>query len=253
VKFTRRGGRIQARLERVHSQVEVSVSDTGVGLSPAFLPHIFERFRQADSRFSRQHGGLGLGLAISRHLVEMHGGTITAESDGGDMGSTFRVCIPVMPGVRPADAERGSALRAKEPRAGRPSIERLDGLRVVAVDDEEDALILLRDILQAAGASVTTVRSPAAAAAVVEGTRPDVFITDIGMKEMDGFRVLAQVRESTVPDVSRVPAVALTAYARSEDRLMALKVGFQMHLAKPIDPDELVAAVRTLTRRPDAS
>ncbi len=248
VKFTRRGGRIHAHLERVHSHVEVVVSDTGVGLSAAFLPHVFERFRQADSRFSREHGGLGLGLAISRHLVEMHGGTIVAESEGEGRGSTFRVRIPVMLGVRPSDVERILAPRVDEQTAAGPSNRRLDGLRVVAVDDEEDALTLLRDILQAAGASVTTVRSPVAAPAIVEVARPDVLITDIGMKEMDGFKLLEEVRRSSVPDVSRVPAVALTAYARSEDRVMALRVGFQMHLAKPIDPDELIAAVRTLAR-----
>jgi CheY-like chemotaxis protein len=229
--------------------VEVAVTDTGVGLSPEFLPHVFERFRQADSRFSREHGGLGLGLAISRHLVEMHGGTISAESEGQGKGATFRVRIPVMLGARPKNAEWGYPQRAADSRADRATMERLDGLRVVAVDDEEDALTLLRDILQAAGASVTTVRSSTAAAAIVECTRPDVLITDIGMTEMDGFQLLDKVRHSQAPEVSRVPAVALTAYARSEDRLMALRAGFQMHLAKPIDPDELVAAVRTLARR----
>jgi PAS domain S-box-containing protein len=246
VKFTRRDGRIEAQLSSGESHVDVRVTDTGIGLSSAFLPHVFERFRQADSKFSRSHGGLGLGLAISRHLVEMHGGTISAESAGENQGATFRVSIPIVQQAGRSDAARSDAAPLWD-RGGTAFLgERLDGVRVLAVDDEEDALTLLRDILQTAGASVTTVQSPAAAPAVAEAMCPDVFITDIGMKDVDGFALLSQLRHSKVEEVSRVPSIALTAYARSEDRLMALRLGFQRHLAKPIDPDELVSAVRSL-------
>jgi PAS domain S-box-containing protein len=246
VKFTRRGGHIEAELIAGESHLEVRITDTGIGLSSAFLPHVFERFRQADSKFSRAHGGLGLGLAISRHLVEMHGGTISAESAGENLGATFRVSIPSTQHSRQAIEETSSTASAAKRESGASAAERLDGVRVLAVDDEEDALTLLRDILQTAGASVITVQSPAAAREVAEAMRPDVFITDIGMKDVDGFALLSQLRHSNIESVSRVPSIALTAYARSEDRVLALRLGFQRHLAKPIDPDQLVSAVRSL-------
>jgi signal transduction histidine kinase/CheY-like chemotaxis protein len=249
VKFTPGGGRIEVRLESGPSHVEVVVSDTGIGLEAAFIPHLFERFRQADGRLSREHGGLGLGLAISRYLVEMHGGTIAAESEGEGRGATFRVRLPVTLAVPSLPVEGGAMPSATETMAASTPLARLDGVRVVAVDDEEDALGLLREVLETAGASVSAVQSPASALAVVERIRPDVLITDIGMPGMDGFELLAKIRQSAMPEVSRVPAAALTAYARSEDRLRALRAGFQIHLAKPIDPAELVAAVRMLARQ----
>jgi signal transduction histidine kinase/CheY-like chemotaxis protein len=244
VKFTPKGGHIDIRLERLHSRVELVVRDTGIGIPAAFIPHLFERFTQADGGFARDHGGLGLGLAISRHLVEMHGGTIAGESAGPGAGATFRIALPVMLGSRAANADRGIEPRA--PAGVEKNAVPLEGLRVVAVDDEEDGLALLREILEFAGALVTTVRFPAAALEVIERARPDVLIADIGMPGMDGLELLSQVRRSADPEVRRVPAAALTAYARSEDRLTALRAGFQIHLAKPIDPAELIAAVRTL-------
>lgn len=248
VKFTSRGGRIHVHLQAVDSQVEIVVSDTGLGISPEFLPHIFERFRQAEAGTTRKHGGLGLGLAIARHLVEMHGGTIHAASDGDGTGSTFRVRLPLMivhaepyPG-----GKRGHA--PSDQRTGE-QVPDLGGLRVMAVDDDSDALKLLRDILEAAGARVITVNSAEAALAKLESERPQVLVADLGMPHMDGFELIKQVRRLPDKRLSEIPAAALTAYARSGDRAKSLRSGFEMHLAKPIDPAELIAAIGALARR----
>ena len=248
VKFTPRHGRVQIRLEQVNSHVEVVVSDTGIGIAPGFLPYVFERFRQADAGTTRKTGGLGLGLAIVRHIVEMHGGTVHAASAGEGQGSTFRVCLPVMiVHVQPAESKR------EHPRSQRQepltSLGDLHGIRVVAVDDEEDALTLLRAVLETAGAEVTTVSSSADVLDKIAAVRPQVVILDLGMPDMDGFQLIERIRGSANPDVRDVHAAALTAFARSEDRTRALKSGFEMHLAKPVDPGELVASVATLARR----
>lgn len=248
VKFTPRGGRIQVRLEAVNSNVEIVVSDTGLGISPEFLPHIFERFRQAEAGPTRKHGGLGLGLAIARHLVEMHGGTIHAASDGEGNGSTFRVRLPLM--IVHAEPYLGD--KREHPRSsqrGGDHVPDLDGVRVMAVDDDSDALKLVRDILEAAGARVITVNSAEAALAKLESERPQVLVADLGMPQMDGFELIKQVRRLPDKGLSGIPAAALTAYARSGDRAKSLRSGFEMHLAKPIDPAELVAAVGALARR----
>ena len=251
VKFTPKGGRVQVRLERVNSHVELIVSDTGVGITPEFLPFVFERFRQADSVASRRTGGLGLGLAIVRHIIEMHGGTVDAASAGEGQGATFTVRLPVMI-IQP---ERLRTPR-EHPRTERllplKKLEDLAGVRVVAVDDEPDALSLLRVVLEAAGAEVTTFAAPQKALEQLKTLRPDVMVIDLGMPEMDGYEFITRVRSSTDPDVRRVPAAALTAFARSEDRTKALRSGFEMHLAKPVDPGELVASVLTLVRRSHA-
>jgi CheY-like chemotaxis protein len=245
VKFTARGGRVHLRVERINSHVEIVVSDTGVGIAPEFLPHVFERFRQGDSRFSRTHGGLGLGLAISRQLVEMHGGTIRAESDGVGKGATFRVALPIMIAHdrRHTGPDRVHPL-AKGATGVLPSA-RLDQLCVLAVDDDPDALSLLAEILRDAGATVVTARSGVEAIERLQADGADVLIADIGMPGMDGFELIRAIRESEW-DARHIPAAALTAYARSEDRTRALAEGFQMHLAKPIEPSELTAAVRRL-------
>jgi PAS domain S-box-containing protein len=248
VKFTPRGGRVQIVLQRVNSHVEIAVSDTGIGIRPDFLPYVFDRFRQADGAITRKAGGLGLGLAIVRHIVEMHGGTVDASSPGEAMGATFRVRLPVMI-VHPAPAGE----RREHPRAER--LERLTGLgdltgiRVLAVDDEEDALALLRVVLEAAGAEVTTVGSPFAALQQIADVCPHALVVDLGMPGMDGFELIRQIRSSANAAVRDVPAAALTAFARSEDRTKALRSGFELHLAKPVDPGELVASVATLVRR----
>jgi PAS domain S-box-containing protein len=248
VKFTPKDGRVQVRLERVDSHTEIVVSDTGIGISPDFLPYVFERFRQAEAATTRKTGGLGLGLAIVRHIVEMHGGTVHAASAGEDQGVTFRVRLPLMI-VQPEP----QGVRREHPRTERlqrlTALGNLRGIHVLAIDDEEDALTLLRVVLEAAGAEVTTVVSPFAAVERIAAVRPQALVVDLGMPEMDGLELISRIRASTNPDVRDVPAAALTAFARSEDRTKALRSGFEMHLAKPVDPGELVASVATLVRR----
>jgi PAS domain S-box-containing protein len=248
VKFTPKGGRIQVRLERVNSQVEISVSDTGIGITDEFLPYVFDRFRQAEGGTTRRTGGLGLGLAIVRHIVEMHGGSVNAASAGEGKGATFRIRLPVMI-VHPDPGESTRQHPRTEHLKPLTDLADLTGIRVVAIDDDQDALTLLRVVLEAAGAEVTTVSSAVEAPRTVEEKKPHVVVLDIGMPEMDGFDVIARIRASNDPLVRNVPAAALTAFARSEDRTKALRSGFEMHLAKPIDPGELVASVATLARR----
>ena len=248
VKFTPRNGRVQVRLERVNSHIEIVISDTGMGIRSDFLPFVFERFRQADIGTTRKSAGLGLGLAIVRHLVEMHGGTVHAASAGEGAGATFRVRLPLMI-VQPEALE---PLR-QHPRTDRlhalTALGDLQGIRVLAVDDEEDSLGLLRLVLEAAGAEVITVGSSLAAQGRIEAEQPDVLIFDLGMPDIDGFELISRVRDSANANVRNIPAAALTAFARSEDRTKALRSGFEMHLAKPVDPGELVASVAMLARR----
>jgi PAS domain S-box-containing protein len=248
VKFTPRGGRVEARLERVNSHVQIIVSDTGVGIRPDFLPHVFERFRQAEGGPTRKAGGLGLGLAIVRHIVEMHGGTVDASSSGENQGASFRVTLPLM--TLPAET---LPLPREHPRAERrrplTMLGDLKGIRVLAVDDEEDALMLLKVVLEAAGAEVLTARSPVTALEWIASLKPHVLVVDLAMPEMDGFELIRRIRTMGDPSVRAIPAAALTAFARSEDRTKALRSGFEMHLAKPVDPGELVASVATLARR----
>jgi PAS domain S-box-containing protein len=248
VKFTNRGDRIQVRLERVNSHTEVIISDTGAGISAEFLPHIFERFRQEDSGTTRAQGGLGLGLAIARHIVEMHGGSIEAASDGVGHGSTFRILLPLMiVHGRTVDGER---VHPQAERAGAPiTIPNLLGIRVVAVDDDSDALRLVKEIVEASGAEVWTSDSATGALELIAARRPDVLVADLGLPHMDGFELIARVRQLGDERLRNVAAAALTAYARSEDRAKALRSGFQLHLSKPIDPGELLAAIAALARR----
>jgi len=248
VKFTPRGGHVQVRLQRANSHIEISVSDSGVGIREDFLPHLFERFRQADSTTTRAHGGLGLGLAIARQIVELHGGTIHAFSGGEGKGATFRIELPAIvhsavvvsaePRVHPRTQVRVTPMHDHA----------LSDVRVLAVDDDADALNLVREILETAGAQVFTAASAPAALAVLEEQSPDVLISDLSMPGMDGFELIQRVRTLT-NEKKDIPAAALTAYARSEDRARALRTGFEMHLAKPIDPSELIAAVVSLARR----
>ena len=248
VKFTPRDGRVQVRLQRVNSHVEIVVSDTGEGIRPDFLPYVFEQFRQGEGGTTRKTGGLGLGLAIVRHIVEMHGGTVHAASAGEGQGATFRVLLPLMiVHPEPLEARREHPRTAlRDPLA---DLVDLRGIRVLAIDDEEDAMTLLRVVLETAGAEVTTLSSPVTALERVEALKPDVLVVDLGMPVMDGFEFIARVRASSNPAVRVVPAAALTAFARSDDRTKALRSGFEMHLAKPVDPGELVASVATLARR----
>jgi PAS domain S-box-containing protein len=248
VKFTPRNGRVQVRLERVNSQVDIVVSDTGIGIRADFLPHVFERFRQADAGTTRKTGGLGLGLAIVRHIVEMHGGTVDASSAGEGQGATFRVRLPLMI-MHPAALDTRGEHPRTERREALTGLGDLRGIRVLAIDDEEDALTLLRVVLETAGAEVTTLSSPLTALDCIAEVKPHVLVVDLGMPEMDGFELITRIRQSTNAATRHLPAAALTAFARSEDRTKALRSGFEMHLAKPVDPGELVASVATLARR----
>jgi PAS domain S-box-containing protein len=248
VKFTPRHGRVQIRLERVNSHVEVVVSDTGIGIARDFLPHVFDRFRQAEAATTRKAGGLGLGLSIVRHIVEMHGGTVQATSEGEGHGSTFRVRLPLMI-LHPERLIEPRTHPRTERMAPLTGLGDLTGTRVMAIDDDEDALALLRVVLETTGAEVTTLGSGAAALEQIEAFKPHALVVDLGMPQMDGFEFIRRLRDSSNAAVRDIPAAALTAFARSEDRTKALRSGFEMHLAKPVDPGELVASVATLVKR----
>jgi CheY-like chemotaxis protein len=249
VKFTPKHGTVQVRLDRVDSHIQIVVSDSGIGISREFLPYVFDRFRQAEAATTRKTGGLGLGLAIVRHIVDMHGGSVQALSAGEGEGATFQVQLPLM-SVQPLGPDPRREHRPTERMGPLAKLGDLSGIHVLAVDDEEDALTLLRVVLEAAGARVTTVARPGMVVERIEEVHPDVVVIDIGMPEIDGFALIGRIRSSAQAYVREVPAAALTAFARSEDRTRALRAGFEMHLAKPVDPGELVASVARLARRP---
>jgi PAS domain S-box-containing protein len=252
VKFTERGGRVQLRLERVNSHVEITVTDTGIGIPVEFLPHVFDRFRQADAGINRVRGGLGLGLAITRHLVELQGGRIFATSDGPGTGSTFRIDLPLRSANAGVPVEE--RVHPQTPRVEQHiSVPQLQGVRILAVDDDHDALALVREILEATGADVVTADSVQQALDVLQGMTPDVLLADLGMPHLSGFDLIDRVRRSERQAIREIPAAALTAYARSEDRTKALRSGFQLHLAKPVDPGELMAAMAALAKRASAT
>ena len=253
VKFTPRGGRVQVHLQRVDSHVEIVVSDTGAGIAPELLPVIFDRFRQADSSSTREHGGLGLGLALVRHLVELHGGSVVARSEGEGKGATFAVKLPLR--LAAVDDETGAREhpRVSERVATAPIEPALNGVRVLVVDDDRDALALATAILAAARAEVRVAASAALGLADVIAWRPDVLIADIEMPGEDGLSLIKKIRAGEAgAGNARVPAIALTAYGRSEDRIRTLSAGFSMHVPKPVDPAELVTTVASLAGR-DAS
>jgi CheY-like chemotaxis protein len=243
VKFTPRGGRIVASLRRADAQVEVAVSDSGVGIPPEFMPFVFEPFRQADARFDRAQGGLGLGLAIAKQLVELHGGTIEASSAGIGRGATFTIRLPCVDGPDRSSVGEATPLPARaetQPVASKPS---LAGFHILLVDDEEDTLALFRDALEDAGASVRAVSSAQDAIRETGDWHPDLLVTDLGLPGMDGYELLRTLRASSAP--RRFPAVAVSAYARFDDRSRAIAAGFQAHVAKPVDPAALVRILRT--------
>jgi len=245
VKFTERGGRVEVRVTCANSHVGVTVRDTGIGIPAEFLPHVFDRFRQADAGITRSHGGLGLGLAITRHLVELQGGRVFAASEGLGKGSSFRIELPVNAG-RPLD-ERHPGWVSRE--HAHINVPELQGIRILAVDDDRDALALVREILEATGAVVMTADSAQHALEILDRTTPDVMLADLGMPHMSGFELIDRVRRSERAEIRQMPAVAVTAYARSEDRAKALRSGFQIHLAKPVDPGELMAVTAALVSR----
>jgi PAS domain S-box-containing protein len=249
IKFTSRGGRVQVLLERINSHVEIVVSDTGQGIAPEFLPHVFDRFRQADQRTTRQHGGLGLGLAIVKNLVELHGGSVQAASAGVDAGSTFTVRLPISP-IFQVDSDGGRVHpTASDLMAQSEFNDRLDGTAILVVDDEPDTRELLKAGLERCGARVVVAASVAEALGVIEQQIPDVLISDIGMPDEDGYELLRKLRQLPEQKGGKIPAIALTAYARVEDRLRALRSGYQMHVPKPVELAELVAVTGSLVKR----
>jgi PAS domain S-box-containing protein len=251
IKFTPKGGWVQVRLAAIDSHVEIEVADNGEGIRPDFLPYVFDRFRQADGTTTRQHSGLGLGLAIVRHLVELHGGSVRARSEGEGRGAVFSVRLPVA-AVRPKAAGQGGdgddPAHARRALAGESMLP-LSGLHVLVVDDETDARELVAAVLTESGARVVAVGSVAEALRAVERQRPDVLVSDIGMPSEDGYCLMRQLR-AMEKTVGRIPAAALTAYATVQDRTRALFAGYSSHLPKPIDPAELTAVVANLAGRP---
>ena len=247
IKFTPKGGRVTVRVTRVAQNVVITVQDSGVGISPQVMPHVFERFRQGDSSNTRNHGGLGLGLAVVRHLVELHGGQVAASSTGEGQGSTFTVTIPLLPapmsGKRPDEA--GPAADDEVP----DDATRLDGLRVLVVDPAEDVRELAARILRLGGAAVDAVGSVTDALTCLAGNVPDVLVSAIDMEGETGYSLLRKVRSLPRDVGGAVPAVALTTYSRTEDRVSALRAGFQMHMSKPVQPAELLAVVAALADR----
>jgi PAS domain S-box-containing protein len=248
IKFTQKGGQVQVLLQRVNSHLELSVSDTGIGIPASYLPHVFDRFSQKDSSTTRAFGGLGLGLAICKQLVELHGGSITAASQGEGMGATFSVQLPLSivqlddqsaPRIHPtAETQAGEML----------SLPRLEGVHVFVVDDEPDARELLRTVLQDQGAKVTTFGSAHDALVALKTTKPTVLVCDVGMPKMDGYQLIRTLRAEESRS-GRIPALALTAFARAEDRKRSLVAGYQAHLAKPFDVGELILVIADLVGR----
>jgi CheY-like chemotaxis protein/anti-sigma regulatory factor (Ser/Thr protein kinase) len=258
VKFTPEGGRVELRMEGADDSVRITVSDTGRGIEPEFLPFVFDPLRQADSSSARRYGGLGLGLSLVKHLVELHGGTITVASEGAGRGAAFTVTLPrrqsefiaaPTPAVAPREVRMEGAITMDRDLS-------LEGLSVLVVDDQEEARELLTQALSEYGAEVTAVSSGVEALVFLSdppgGKRPDALILDIAMPDEDGYTVLKKVRalqaaQGATADL--IPAIALTAYGRSEDRLRALQAGFHMHVAKPVEPAELAVVIANLTTR----
>ena len=242
VKFTHSGGRVCVNVSQVGPTVEIAVSDTGEGINKEFMPYVFDRFRQADSTTTRQHGGLGLGLAIARHLVEIHGGTIKAESLGEGRGSTFTIRLPLFEMAAVATTSGDT-----QPRLTRaPQL--LSGLKVLLVDDDSDTLKLMATALTKRQANVTAVSSANEAIRAITLNRPDVLVSDIAMPDEDGYGLIEKVRRLENGE-SEIPAVAITAYAKDEDRERALSSGFQIYLAKPVELTELISVVARAARR----
>ncbi len=248
IKFTPQAGSVTVGLQRHENSLEIFVTDTGEGITPEFLPHVFDRFRQQDASTVRRHQGLGLGLAIVKQLVELHGGSVSAKSEGLGKGSTLVVDLPITTSA-PGFVARGPATPPNEPPDGDEPLPSLLGAKVLIVDDDADARELLRSILAQSGASVRTASSAAEAMEQFRTRRPDVLVSDIGMPGRDGYDLIREIRSLATESGAQIPALALTAFARSDDRRRAISAGFHMHLAKPVEPAELVTVVSSLASR----
>jgi signal transduction histidine kinase/ActR/RegA family two-component response regulator len=248
VKFTPKGGRVSVHSERVDAGISIRVSDSGEGIRPDALPYIFEPFQQADASTTRRHGGLGLGLAIVKQLVSAHGGKVHAESAGMGRGATFVVQLPTRTAVTAVSPSRPPP-PAEPVHNGIAGAPRLDGLRLLAVDDESDSRAMVREVLLACGAQVAQASSAEEALSLFTRERPDVIISDIAMPGEDGYSLIRKIRALPAEQGGRTPAVALTAYARGEDAQRAFSAGFQMHLAKPVEPAQLATVVANLGGR----
>jgi signal transduction histidine kinase/CheY-like chemotaxis protein len=238
LKFTPHGGTVTVGVRRDGDDIAISVRDSGIGITPDFLSHVFERFRQADATTTRQHGGLGLGLAIVKHLVEQHGGTISVDSGGEGQGSCFTLRLPRQNSLLPAQGE--------PPPMPHAAAHDLSGLQVLVVDDEDDARELIKRILSDCNANVLTAATATDALNLLQHERPDLMVSDLGMPEVDGYGLLDRIRALGPAHGGDLPAIALTAFARSEDRIKALSSGFLAHIAKPIEPNELIAKVAAM-------
>ena len=245
VKFTPAGGRIQVVLERVNSHVEIVVEDTGIGISADFLPLVFERFRQADAATTRRHGGLGIGLSIVKTLVELHGGSVRVKSAGENQGATFVIALPVSQ-VTKEEVERSQRLPVLADPLESIELPGLDGACVLIVDDEPDGRQLMVRILEGRSARVTAVAGGAEALELLKRQHFDILVSDIGMPDLDGYELMRRARLLDSGRPGPIPAIAVTAYARAEDRQRSLPAGYQMHLAKPIEARELVAGIASL-------
>lgn len=251
VKFTPPEGHVRIRLEQTEEVVRVTIADTGTGISAEFLPYVFDRFRQEDQGITRAQGGLGLGLAISKHLIELHGGRIFAASEGPGRGAAFRIDLPARPPhhVRTAPHAGTAAVSEADPPLA-ASVPQLSGLCVLAVDDDPTALVLLRELVEMTGAKILTTDSAVEALALLGEAAPDILLADLGMPGMSGFELIRAIRESDQPHLRDIPAAALTAYAHSEDRANSLAQGFDLHVAKPVEPDALFRALGILAGGP---
>jgi CheY-like chemotaxis protein/anti-sigma regulatory factor (Ser/Thr protein kinase) len=247
VKFTPKDGHVRVCLERQNSHVALIVSDNGQGIDADFLPFVFDRFRQAEAGFTRAHGGLGLGLAIVRHLVELHGGNVYAASDGDGRGATFTINLPLMSVRRPRPTAKPSAPAESETATSAPiNCPPLTGLRLFIVEDDTDSRILLKTMLEQCDAEVCAADSVAKALSTIDQWQPDLLISDIEMPGEDGYSLIRKIRSRDARH--RLPAIALTAHARAEDRVRALTAGFDAHVAKPVEVTELVTVILSLAR-----
>jgi CheY-like chemotaxis protein/two-component sensor histidine kinase len=249
VKFTPAAGRIDIVLERVNSHVEVSIEDSGIGIKPEFLAFVFDRFRQADASITRRHGGLGLGLSIVKHLIELHGGTVRVKSPGEGQGSTFIVALPISV-MRTCDSGRHERPSFADVDLFSVDLPSLAGITVLVVDDEPDARLLVGRIVEERGARAVMAHSGEEALRLLNTESMDILVSDIGMPDYDGYKFIQEIRACEPKRVRNIPAIALTAYARAEDRQRALLAGYQMHLAKPVEPRELIAGIASLLNVP---